>query len=238
MASQVATSSRIIKQRHSPRGAAAYAVVPRPSGYDRALALELVRDAQARAAAIVAQARAQAEAIREATQAELDAHKEAWQTAIREQARAETRAALTTEMDGTNLRFQQLVEQAFVAADQLRAACYADLLTLAVAIAERVIGAELKADPGVVERVVALALDQVPLERVISVMAHPDDVAVVERWAGPALGDARRAIEIVADSAVGPGGCVIGTKTGFIDARIETQLAEVRRALADVVEHA
>ncbi|MBX5446290.1 MAG: type III secretion system protein, partial [Sphaerobacter sp.] len=34
----------------------------------------------------------------------------------------------------------------------------------------------------------------------------------------------------------GKGGCVIGTRTGFLDARIETQLAEVRAALAEVIE--
>jgi flagellar biosynthesis/type III secretory pathway protein FliH len=29
---------------------------------------------------------------------------------------------------------------------------------------------------------------------------------------------------------------VIGTKTGYLDARIETQLAEIRAALTEVVE--
>ena len=39
-------------------------------------------------------------------------------------------------------------------------------------------------------------------------------------------------------ATIEPGGCVIGTRTGFVDARITTQLAEVRRALAEVVEDA
>ena len=43
--------------------------------------------------------------------------------------------------------------------------------------------------------------------------------------------DGLRHLEIVDDRRVGDGGCVIETNAGTIDAKIETQLAEVARAL-------
>ena len=43
--------------------------------------------------------------------------------------------------------------------------------------------------------------------------------------------DGLRFIEIVEDRRVGDGGCVIETNAGTIDAKIETQIAEVARAL-------
>ena len=43
--------------------------------------------------------------------------------------------------------------------------------------------------------------------------------------------DGLRHLEIIDDRRVGDGGCVIETNAGTIDAKIETQLAEVERSL-------
>ena len=48
--------------------------------------------------------------------------------------------------------------------------------------------------------------------------------------------DGIKNLEIVDDRRVGDGGCVIETNAGTIDAKIETQLAEVERALANAIE--
>jgi flagellar assembly protein FliH len=45
------------------------------------------------------------------------------------------------------------------------------------------------------------------------------------------LMDGLRHLEIVDDRRVGDGGCVIETNAGTIDAKIETQLSEIARAL-------
>jgi flagellar biosynthesis/type III secretory pathway protein FliH len=46
-----------------------------------------------------------------------------------------------------------------------------------------------------------------------------------------AMTDGLRQLEIIDDRRVGDGGCVIETGAGTIDAKIETQFAEVERAL-------
>jgi flagellar assembly protein FliH len=120
----------------------------------------------------------------------------------------------------------------------MRSACYADVLAIAIAVAERVIGRELTTDPTVVEGITEMAMSQVQLEQMTHILVHPNDYSVMDHWATQVLGAQRSAVEIVTDPSVGAGGCVIGTKTGFVDARVETQLVEIRRALADVVEHA
>jgi flagellar biosynthesis/type III secretory pathway protein FliH len=67
------------------------------------------------------------------------------------------------------------------------------------------------------------------------VRVHPDDVAAVtvRRDALAARAPAGAALDIVADEAVGRHGCVIETALGRVDARLETQLAALERALLE-----
>jgi flagellar assembly protein FliH len=236
LASTFAPSTRIIKQ--PSLAGDVYPVMPAPTRHDRAYAIALVRDAEERANAILAEAQQESSAILIAAQEERDTQIEAMRLSILAEAQREVLRKMQEEQDQTALRFRQLVEQAQIDREGLRAACYADVLALAVAVAERVIGRELRADPELVEQIAGTALSQVQLEQITHVMVHPNNYAVMERWAAEALGAQRARIAIVTDPAVGEGGCVIGTKTGFVDARIETQLAVVRRTLAEVVDNA
>lgn len=223
---------RIIK-RWTPL-AEVYELTPRPSRHDRERAASLVRDAEERAAAIIADAEARAAAIVWEADQEREARLEALKAAAMAQARQDVREQLAAEMDQTFITFRGLVERARLAEDDLRRAYQAELLTLAVAIAERIIGREIQTDPQVVERTVALALAHAQSSPITQIIVHPDDLAAIERWVADSLGEAR--LELATDAAVGRGGCVIGTKTGFIDARIATQLTQVRQALAEAID--
>jgi flagellar assembly protein FliH len=226
---------RILKQ--PSLGDDVYPVLPTPSRHDRSHAITLVRSAQERASAMLAEAQREALAILSAAQSERDEQLETLRAGIMADAEREVRERIRVETDNAVLRFNELIEQARVDREGLRAACYADMLALAIAVAELVIGRELRTDPAVVQHVASMALSQVQIEQITHVLVHPNDFAVMARWAASALGSHRGQIEILTDPAVGEGGCVIGTKTGFVDARIETQLSEIRRALAEVVEH-
>jgi flagellar assembly protein FliH len=63
-----------------------------------------------------------------------------------------------------------------------------------------------------------------------SVKAHREELLT--------LVDGIRQLEIVADRRVGPGGCVVETLGGVVDARVETQLDEVESALRACREEA
>ncbi len=217
-------------------GIEAYPILPRPSRSDREWAIALVREAQERADAIVADAETRAAELLLQAQAEQAAQLDELKAALLAQAREEVQAQLQAEMEATFGRFQDLIQQATVTAAELRATCQAELVALALAVAERVINKEISLDISTVERVAALALRHTPIERVTKVIVHPNDYPVLDRWATNALGSKRGQIEILTDPLVSPGGCMIGTKSGFIDARIKTQLSEIRHALAQVID--
>jgi flagellar assembly protein FliH len=231
-----AFGSRIIKSHYV--GPDTYTVSPRASRHDREHAISLVRDASEQAGETLAEARAQAALILEGAAAERDTLLEAMRAEIMEEAQHSVREQLRQETDQTFSHFQQLVQGAMVSQADMRSACYADVLAIAIAVAERVIGRELTTDPTIVEGITEMAMSQVQLEQMTHILVHPNDYSVMDHWATQVLGAQRSAVEIVTDPSVGSGGCVIGTKTGFVDARVETQLVEIRRALADVVEHA
>lgn len=231
-----AFGSRIIKSHYV--GVDTYTVSPRASRHDQDHAIALVREASERAESMLAEAQAQAAMILGRAADERDAQLEAMRTEIMAKAQRAVREELRQETDQTFARFQQLVQHAVVSQADMRSACYADVLAIAIAVAERVISRELKTDPTIVEGVAEMAMSQVQLEQMTHILVHPNDYTVMDHWATQVLGAQRGVVEIVTDPSVGEGGCVIGTKTGFVDARIETQLVEIRRALADVVEHA
>ena len=69
----------------------------------------------------------------------------------------------------------------------------------------------------------------------VRVRVHPDDLpAVTARRDGLAAhAPTASAIEVVADPEVGRAGCVVETAVGRVDARLDTQLAALERALTE-----
>lgn len=101
-----------------------------------------------------------------------------------------------------------------------------ELVRLAVRIAGKIIGEELQTSPEAIVSIVRECLHGLRRERSLTIRAQPDDVDIlrgrIDRLREAAGPD--RSIEVVADPAVGPGGCIVESEYGFIDARLETQL--------------
>jgi flagellar assembly protein FliH len=107
---------------------------------------------------------------------------------------------------------------------------------LAFQIAEKVIGAAVAADPRVVLDVVAGALLRTTDRDHLVLEVNPGDFELVRDAAaelGARLGGIRR-MEVVSERRVEPGGCVVRTVEGEIDATIGTQLERVRQILSEV----
>jgi flagellar biosynthesis/type III secretory pathway protein FliH len=108
-----------------------------------------------------------------------------------------------------------------------------EILRLALAVAGKVVGRA--AEDGVAVATARRALARLRGSRQAEVRVHPDDAPAV-RAAGPGLLAALAAgarLEVVEDPEVGRGGALVETDTGSIDARVETQLAELGRTLAE-----
>jgi type III secretion protein L len=108
-----------------------------------------------------------------------------------------------------------------------------ELIKLAVAIAGKIVAQTIQADSSTVQRVIEEALKAVRSERRIMVQVNPSEESQARERAAslkllrPEAGD----IVIVGNPSVAPGGCIVESELGIVDAQIATQLASIERAL-------
>jgi flagellar assembly protein FliH len=109
------------------------------------------------------------------------------------------------------------------------------LLELAVSISRRIIHGEVRTDPSIVQRVIVDSLRLVEERQSIQLKVSAADWQRVKAYERELLDSSHgiRSIEIRADERVEPGGCMIESETGIIDARIQTQLDEISALLLD-----
>jgi len=195
--------SRILKY---PRGSSG-GVVPRK-----------VFDASKEAERILAEAQAQAQTI----VAEAEAVREAARQQGFEEGRQEGLAQVT-----------QTLRDAALIRENARRDAARDLSTLAVRIAEKVIGRVLEQQPEVIAHIVAEALEAARHQRDIIVRVNPQDLATIEQARPHLVTLLERApdLKLRSDPTIGRGGCIVETEVGVIDARLETQLQAIERAL-------
>lgn len=163
----------------------------------------------------VAAARAEAEALRaEAREQGFAEGREAAEAGA-----AELLGQLNEALNELHARREALLRQAERGA-----------VALALTIARRVVAREVSADPELVRGVVAETLGEMDHSDQLTIRVHPDAVTVLN----PEQIAARAGLESVAvlpDAAVSPGGCRLETGLGELDARMETRLAEIAKAL-------
>jgi type III secretion protein L len=127
----------------------------------------------------------------------------------------------------------ELLVGARAAAARARAGAEAELRALAVRIAEKILGRELRLDPAAVVDVAAEALRHAGEPRELVVRCAAEDLEALERGK-PRLVErcrAAQAARFVADERVQRGGCILETELGVVDARLSTQLDAIERAL-------
>ncbi len=175
--------------------------------------------AEARGSALLDGARAEAAALLEAAAAESVALRRAAEQAGRADGLARAAAA-------------------WVAAERARVAgleaAAGEALDLAVDLARRLLGRELRLDPAAVRAAAAEALAAAKGRRSALLRLHPEAAA---RLGGEveALGAsaALEGLELVADASLAPGDAVVETSGGVADGRLEVRLEALRRALAE-----
>ena len=186
--------------------------------------------ARAEAAELLDDANAQAEALRAA----------AWSEGFHQgqaEARAAVEAALRAEWAERQDALRAELDAIAVGIGAARAALWEqqeeEMVALVLDIARQVVKTELTQNPAVVHAVLANALRRITDKDNVRVRVSVSDAPRVKEAREDLMEmvDGLRSIEIVADRRVGDGGCVVETNAGTIDAKIETQMAEVSRAL-------
>jgi flagellar assembly protein FliH len=106
---------------------------------------------------------------------------------------------------------------------------------LALRIAEQALGAWLVADRGVVVEVVRGALRRLVERDRVLILVNPDDLEIVRDHASRLVGELGgiEHCEVQAERRVRPGGAIVRTAEGEVDATLETKLARAR----EVLEH-
>jgi type III secretion protein L len=168
-------------------------------------------DAKIDASRIVDAARAQARSIVEAAQQErqaiLDAARhEGYEHGLRE--------------------WNSAVGEVDTARDRYLADSELELIRLAVRIAQKILAAELRLNPEAIVSLARESMQSLGRERSLTLRVSPDSIELMRdrihslrETAGP-----RRSIEVVPDRSVEPGGCIVESEYGVIDARLETQM--------------
>jgi type III secretion protein L len=178
-----------------------------------------VFDADRRVREMVADAERQAAAIRAAAEDE------------RSRVRAEAVEAGRAE---GHARAAALLAWAAAEHERRMAALAPELARLAIDVARKVLGRELATSQVTVLDLASAALAAAGERRALTLRVNPADAAAVRSAGGrlAALVDAGR-VAVREDPSVEAGGAIVDTEAGRIDARIETQLAMLRRALEE-----
>lgn len=160
-----------------------------------------VTEARDEAARILEEAREEAARIHAAQHAEL-----------RERAREEARAELATAHLALERERRAVLDET-----------ESSIATLALAVARRIVGDALEADPEHLRVLVDDALGRMRRASRIRVRVHPDDAAALH----PPL-----PAEVLCDPTLTRGGCVVESELGEVDARLEVRLDALAQAIA------
>lgn len=107
------------------------------------------------------------------------------------------------------------------------------LIDLALEVAQKLV-AGMPIKPQMVEAVVKEAVSQVGDNAEITVNLHPDDLALLRKHQSPILKGLPEMgpLRFAASADVTPGGCIVQTRFGMLDARRETKMEQIRQAIA------
>jgi flagellar assembly protein FliH len=155
----------------------------------------------------------------------------------------EARAIVIQRADAERTAFREDIEAFVLHIEQERQRAWSEMepqiIGLVFQLAQQVIKQEVD-----VSREVALSITRNALRRVadsstLRIRVHEEDLETVRahREELLTLVDGMPNFEIIADRRVGPGGCIVETPAGNIDARIETQMDTVADTLEQMVVH-
>jgi flagellar assembly protein FliH len=107
------------------------------------------------------------------------------------------------------------------------------LINLALESAQKMV-AGLPVSVEMIEAVVREAVRQTEDSAEITVLLHPDDLALLRQNKSPVLGGLPESgpLRFIGSAEATRGGCLVQTRFGLIDARRETKFEQLRQALA------
>ncbi len=154
--------------------------------------------------------------------------REAYQKGLEDGLRQAEQSKILQAANALARAVEQVQAEFSPAAEQTRRA---EILELSLAIARRVVMAEMKMNPGAVGEMVNALLAEAEGRKVFAVRLHPDDLERLKQSPGAVERLEKAKIALHASPEIKPGGVVLETGFGKLDARLETRLDEMTAAL-------
>lgn len=192
----------------------------------------MLEQARHDAETLVQQAQHQAEEIVEAARAESDKiRQEAQQQGYMDGLKA-------AENEGEKIRqqAQQVLHQAEETRRQTFNEMEQEIINLAVTIAEKYLATQLRLDGNIVVEAAKEALHLVRDREQVTLYVNPEEAAVYlgsKQELEQVLSD-RATLSIIMDEQVKPGGCLVQTEQGIVDATVDARWQEVIKAVFPV----
>ena len=190
----------------------------------------LLDDARGRVDEMLGDARREAERIREEARREfLEAAGKCLERALEEAARG--------QVEEFQRARESLVAEIRRASEERAEQLERDVFGLVSVMAGKVVQRNIDEEDGVVRDVVRATIAQAAGAKRLTVRIAPAEEECVRAAQAELLraADGSEELEIVADDAISPGGCIVETERGRFDARISTQLELLQEEIARVL---
>lgn len=113
------------------------------------------------------------------------------------------------------------------------------ILALCLEIGRKVLERELREDPETILNMVRQGLKALKDEREFSLRVNPSLVALLDGSKDELIAEfSARSFEVIGDEEIPPDGVVVKTPHGLVDARIDTQITNIARAIAELRQKA
>jgi flagellar assembly protein FliH len=153
-----------------------------------------------------------------------------------EEGQAAGRQSLAAPLEAMQLKLARSIEELAGSRVRYRRQAEQDVVGLALAVARRILHRELTVAPEALLGLVKAALDKMEARELHQVRVSRQDAAMVKQFFEQ-MGLPYR-VEVLGDANLPPGGVILESGRGLLDASVDTQLVEIERGFADLVQGA
>ena len=145
-------------------------------------------------------------------------------------------AEMQQVIDQAIAKTQQILDAGKQETKNMILAAEEQIIEIALAVARKILAYEISENPMVVLPLVKTALQKVSDQDEVVIRVSMDDfeaVLLAKKELQTIVGR-ENALEIIVDSTIASGSCVIDTSYGTVDARVDTQFENIKKALNGV----
>lgn len=197
-------------------------------------ASKILVEAQSKYDEFLNQAKVEAEELKTAAKEEgyRLGYDEGYATAL-EQVKKE----METAIEEANIKAKRIIEVAECEKKETILKAEREILAIVTAVAEKIIKEKFAENHTLVVEVIKKALEKVKNQRKINIRVSMDDYEFVlqSKLIFESMLDSDFELSIIPDKLIDNGGCIIESENGTVDARLETQLDAIKKAVQDVI---